>query len=107
MDDRSQVEGKMSHLESQLVTLIAVHRAPGELPQGPHRGGERAQEEVREADGQVLRQPGAVPRPVDQEAGHRLAGGRTSLSSINHIRCLAIGLFKSLELVAYHREVRY
>ena len=63
--------------ESNLATSVTVHRSLGELSQGPHRSGEGAQEKVRKADGQVLRQPGAVPRPFDQKAGHRLARGRT------------------------------
>ena len=35
--------------------LRAVHRAPGAVPARPDRRREGAQEEVREADGQVLR----------------------------------------------------
>lgn len=33
------------------------------------------QEEVREADGQVLSEPGALPQPVHQETGHCTARG--------------------------------
>ena len=58
--------------------LRAVHRAAGAIPARADRRREGAEEDVREADGQVLRQPGEVPGPVHQEAGHGAAGGETS-----------------------------
>ena len=56
--------------------LRQLHRAAGDVPQGPGRPGQGEEEEVRQADGKVLREPGALPRPLHQEAGQCAAGGK-------------------------------
>ena len=73
--------------------LRAVHRAPGAVPARPDRRREGAQEEVREADGQVLRQPGEVPGALHQETGHRAAGGRT----LNEHKTVIVGCQKGCQ----------
>ena len=53
----------------------ADHLAPRNLPQRGHRGGQGGQEEVREADHEVLPEPGKVPQPLHQEGRPHPARG--------------------------------
>ena len=82
----------MSTFIERSWATFSVHRTPGELSKGSHRGGEGAQKEVRKADGKILREPRAIPRTVDQKTGHRLAGGKESCQS----HCLILNMRQNL-----------
>ena len=55
--------------------LRAVHRAFGGIPQQTHRRGQRAEKEVREANGEILRQSRKILGVVHQKTGAILTRG--------------------------------